>query len=158
MAAWENVVKRLRHLIDDLSGGPDELDQMLRVKTIQVGRGLEASATEAGEQTLHIAEADITIVSAAYYPDNALTANNTNYATLLLGKADGAGGAVTAFDSFTTEITGSGDWVQGTPESWTIVESTDTLTEGQALMFVETKAAAGVVLPAGTIIVKYRCT
>lgn len=134
-----------------------DLDNALRVRTVSVGVGLEAAAAEVGEQTLMIAEDDLELVSAAYYPDNALTANDTNYKDLTLGKADGAGGAVTAFDNITTKITGgTGDWVQGAPEAFTIDPTTDTLDAGEALMFVKAIGGAGVILPCGTIIVKYR--
>ncbi len=136
-----------------------DLDTVLRYRTVSVGRGLEAAATEAGEHTLFIAEDALELVSAAYYPDNALTAATATKATLTLGKADGAGGAVTDFDSFHTAVAGDGgtdDWVQGVPEAWTIDSTTDTLAAGEALMFVETKTAAGTVLPCGTIIVHYR--
>ncbi len=133
-----------------------DLDDRFRLRTVSVGVGLEALAAEVGEMTLLIAEDAIELVSVAYYPDNALTAHNTNYKDLTIGKADGAGGAVTAFDNITTKITGTGDWVQGAPEAFTIVTATDTLTAGQALMFVKAIGGAGVVLPCGSIIVKYR--
>ncbi len=133
-----------------------DLDDRFRLRTVSVGVGLEALAAEVGEMTLLIAEDAIELVSVAYYPDNALTTHNTNYKDLTIGKADGAGGAVTAFDNITTKITGTGDWVQGAPEAFTIVTATDTLTAGQALMFVKAIGGAGVVLPCGSIIVKYR--
>ena len=136
-----------------------DLLERFRLRTVSVGRALEAAATDAGEQTLLIAEDALELVSAAYYPDNALTAVTAAKATLTIGKADGAGGAVTAFDSFHTAVTADGgtdDWVQGVPEAWTIDSTTDTLTAGQALMLVVAKTGAGTALPTGTIIVKYR--
>lgn len=102
------------------------------------------------------AEGDCEIISAEVIPANALTAHDTNYATLTLGSADGAGGAVTSFDSWNTKITGgTGNWTQGVPETFTIVSSTDTLDEGEALMLVQASAGAGVAIDA-TIEVEYR--
>ncbi len=152
----QDAVKLLGALVHHDAAAQAAFVSAGELKSVSVGVGLEAAAAEVGEQTLMIADAALELVSVAYYPDNALTAHDTNYRDLTIGKADGAGGAVTAFDNFTTKITGgSGDWVQGTPESFTIVSSTDTLAAGEALMFVKAIGGAGVVLPCGTIIVKY---
>lgn len=150
-------VAKLSHLAHGETTGPADIDELNRTRVLRIGYGLEAAAGNTTELTLGIMEDAVELVSAKYIPGNALTANDTNYATLTLGSADGAGGAVTAFDAFTTKITGgSGDWVQGVPETFTIVTSTDTLTEGQALVVDIAKAAAGVAIPTGVFEVVYR--
>lgn len=157
MTTKKASVADLKHFCHSDSDGPSNIDELMRTRMLRVSFSKEAAAANTTELTLGIMEDAVELVSAQYIPGNALTAHDTNYATLTLGKADGAGGAVTSFDSFTTKITGgSGNWVQGVPETFTIVTSTDTLTEGQALVLDIAKAGAGVVIPEGVMEVKYR--
>jgi hypothetical protein len=153
MATYKTIAEKYNHIAHDESDGQSKMDDVIRKRRVRME--VSSLITATSERTIMTAEADCEILSAEIIPDNALTANNTNYATLTLGSADGAGGAVTAFDSFTTEITGTGDWVQGVPEPFTIVPSTDTLDEGEALILVTAKAASGIAVEA-TIEVEYR--
>lgn len=154
MSTYETNVAKIKHLAHADSDGPSNLDNLLRKRRVRMH--LQTAATVTGEWTIMTAEGDCEILSAEIIPANALTANDTNYATFTIGSADGAGGAVTSFDSFNTKITGgTGDWVQGVPEAFTIVSSTDTLDAGEALMLVQASAAAGVAVDA-TVEVEYR--
>lgn len=97
---------------------------------------------------------DCQIVSIKLIPKAALTANGTNYATLTFNKNDGAGGSATAVATALT--TASTSWVAGTVVSLTVTESAKSLTSGQMLYAAITKAAAGVVVPASTVVYTLR--
>ena len=156
MTTKEDVVARLKHITQADSDGPAAVDNLMRVKRFTVD--ISTLAAGVAERTIMTAKYACEIISAEILPDNALTAGNVNYATLTLGKADGAGGAVTSFDAFTTQTAGTGgtdDWVQGVPEAFTIVPATDTLAVGEALILVTAKAGAGVAIE-GTLEVEYR--
>ena len=89
-----------------------------------------------------------------FLPNNTLTAHDTNFATLNLKEGDGAGGALVTVASRNTKTTaagGSGDWVAGVPVSLTISDTE--LAAGSVLAIAITKAAAGVVVPQGELVV-----
>lgn len=100
---------------------------------------------------------DRTIVAAKYIPSAALTANDTNYATLLLDKrlSSDYGTAVNVATE-TTETTGSGgsgNWTAFTPV--TLGALAQTVLENGALLTVEiTKTGTGVIVPAGVLVVE----
>lgn len=86
-------------------------------------------------------------------PHGALTADDTDYATLTIGYNDGAGGAVTTIATITTKITGgSGDWTAGTAISLTL--TTTAIADGKLLSYAIAKAASGVAVPPFTISVE----
>lgn len=92
-----------------------------------------------------------TVTEVYYVPDAALTADNSNYATLTVGRRD-AGGARTTIASRTTQITGSGDWTQYSPVALTISAASLTAAGTQALTFEITKTGTGVAVPAGALV------
>lgn len=80
-------------------------------------------------------------------PGDALTADNTHYATITLEMADGAGGSATSVATINTKITGSGDWAAGVTKALTV--TTNTLVKrGYVLGFKIAKAGSGVAVPA----------
>lgn len=86
------------------------------------------------------------VASAKILPRRALTAHDTDYATLTVGYNDGAGGSVTSLQAVTTKITGgTGDWVAGTALALASLDSADTVAAGNYLRVAVTKAASGVV-------------
>lgn len=88
------------------------------------------------------------ILGAAIQPTAALTADNTNFATVSVQKGDGAGGAGTTMASLTTAITGSNDWAAGRTEAMTLsaTVANTRFVKGSVLGFAIAKAAAGVVV------------
>lgn len=95
-----------------------------------------------------------TVESVHYCPDAALTAHDTDYATLTLWKRASGGGSQVKVAEQTTKITGgSGNWTQYAPVNIPVVAGA--LVAGDGLLFQIAKAGAGVVVPAGTLIVKY---
>lgn len=85
----------------------------------------------------------------------ALTANDTNYATVSLGKHDGAGGAVTTMASADTTTAGTGNWVAGTEINLTLSATLANtyFAKGDVLGFAIAKAGSGVAVPVSSLVV-----
>lgn len=92
------------------------------------------------------------LVKAYYVPAGAVTAHDTNYATITVSRYTAAGGSKTTVASITTKITGgSGNWTAFVPVEITL--ATDTALEaGACLTYEIAKAASGVQLPAGSLV------
>ena len=92
------------------------------------------------------------LVKAYYVPAGAVTAHDTNYATITISRYTAAGGSKTTVASITTKITGgSGNWTAFVPVEITL--ATDTALEaGACLTYEIAKAASGVQLPAGSLV------
>ncbi len=91
-----------------------------------------------------------------YVPGAALTAHDTDYATITVSKYTAAGGSKTTVASITTKITGgSGDWTAFVPVELTLsATAADLVLESEAVLTYEVaKAASGVAIPAGKIVV-----
>lgn len=96
----------------------------------------------------------VKLVSIHLTPGAAMTANDTNYATLTCTSEDGAGGGSAAVFTCTTKkaaASGTGDWVAGdTLDASSTLFSTafseKELAAGSVLKLVQAKAAAGVAL------------
>lgn len=95
-----------------------------------------------------------TVTSVEFLPDAALTANDTNFATLTVYRRDTSGGTQTTIVAATTETTGTG--------SWTAFDSVDlgtlsvtALAANEVITWEITKTGAGVVVPSGTLKVSY---
>ena len=99
---------------------------------------------------------DIEVVSVTICPHGTLTANDTNFATITLEKADGAAGSATAVASVTTETTGSGDWAADTFVELTLDESEKEVDDGQILIIESAKDGTGVAVPISSFTVRYR--
>jgi len=108
------------------------------------------------EHIIFQAQEAVTVTKAFYLPDAALTADDTNYATLIVYRRDSSGGTQASIASKTTKITGGGS------NDWTAFDGVDlgTLTNtaiaaGQVITWEITKTLAGVVVPAGTLQIEY---
>lgn len=91
-----------------------------------------------------------TLTSVRFVPAAALTANNTNYATLTVSKRSSSGGSKTTVAQVTTQITGSGNWTQ-----WAAVDvpiSAAAIAAGDSLTYEISKTAGGVAVPAGRLV------
>lgn len=95
-----------------------------------------------------------------YSPDAALTSNDTNYATITVGKSV-AGAASVAVATITTTTTSSGSWTKWVPIKGVLTTTTANLavtgrnvkdaTVGDVLTIAIAKASSGVAVPAGTL-------
>lgn len=94
------------------------------------------------------------IVGIEFVPAAALTANDTDYATITVRKRDGAGGAAVVVATLTTKITGgSGNWTAFVPVSLGTITAPDLLS-GDLLTIEITKAGSGVAVPIGFLRVR----
>ena len=98
---------------------------------------------------------DITITAASFLTAGTITADATNYTTLKLNVYDGAGGAATLAASRATDTVTTDDVAAGVP--WALVNSGTAanlnVDSGEVIGVVGTKAAAGVTVPAGKLVV-----
>ena len=78
-------------------------------------------------------------------PASSLVANDNDYATINFIKIDPGGGFGASVGSITTQTTGSGDWVAGTPIEVTI--ATSRLDQGEGIAVQIAKSGSGVVVP-----------
>lgn len=157
--AYKDMAKRIASLADEVSTGFTDAYDALTKRVVRVGIVPSSTAGTATNHYLMTAEADLELISAEYIPNADLSESDTDYATLDLNKADGAGGAFTSIDAITTQTAGSGgtgDWSDGDPVAWS-VSVADTLTAGQSLLVEITKTGCtGVAVPAGTVEITYR--
>lgn len=94
------------------------------------------------------------VVGVEFVPAAAVTANDTDYATITVRKRDGAGGAASVIASVTTKITGgSGNWTAFVAVSLGTITNADLLA-GDILTVEITKAASGVAIPIGYLRVR----
>lgn len=138
------------------------IEQTIRNHTVFETRETDAMAADVTtERTLfrvpdHMLDG-IEIVSVQYNPGAAVTADANDFATVIVGKRDNAGGARTTIASRATDLAG-GSWVAFISAGITVsgVLATRTVPVGSHLTFEVTKAMAGVVVPRGSIEVVYR--
>lgn len=110
-----------------------------------------AAATATAETLFARAPVAGRILAAYYCPSAALTADASHYASLLLAKRDGAGGASAAV---ATKTTATGSWTAFVPVSLGTITN-GTLVAGDVLTVAITKTGNGVVVPSGTLVVLY---
>uniref|UniRef100_A0A6H1ZU75 Uncharacterized protein n=1 Tax=viral metagenome TaxID=1070528 RepID=A0A6H1ZU75_9ZZZZ len=98
-----------------------------------------------------------TVTGAWLVPNGTLTADNTNFSTVSIGKEDGAAGGITAVvTALTTAITGTGNWAIGTTETFAVLPASAHMDAGEVLAFVSAKSGTGVAVPSCSVIVEYK--
>lgn len=157
MGNYSDAAQRIGAIADAGAGGFTAADQMLR-GTIFGARlaklvvdGAIGDVTTAFEGTddensdaIYVPYA-LTITAAKLMPLVGLTADASNYATITLGYADGAGGAVTAIATLDTTVAGGGSWVSGTAKAMTLTSSNPVaVPAGSWLTFSIAKTGTGV--------------
>jgi hypothetical protein len=117
--------------------------------------GLGSTATT--ERVVFTAPENITITDVFIEPAAALTASDTNYATITISRRDATGGNSVTVASETTQTAGSG----GTG-SWTLFSSVSlgtpsntSISEGKKLTIEITKTGLGVALPVLVVQIEY---
>jgi hypothetical protein len=115
------------------------------------------ATTTTSERVVFTAPENVTIIDVSVEPAAALTASDTNYATILLARRDATGGNKVTVVSATTRTSGAG----GTG-SWTAFGtvslgslSNTSLSEGQKLTIEVTKTGLGVGLPVMAVQIGY---
>lgn len=121
------------------------------VQIVEIQKAADGAAATATSETVACGTRNGgRLIGVRYVPGAALTADNTNYATITVSKRDSAGGTKTTVASRTTQVTGSGSWTAFVPVELTLAAAADILNAGGTLTFEIAKAGTGVVVPAGT--------
>lgn len=149
------VVAAIRGLLSSLDSTDDDL-----VKNLLVREKVEAHVTDGGTASTAQTETfmwrndtgvDMYVVSARFCTPVAVTANDTNYATLTLAKRDSAGANSATVGSMTTQITGgSGNVTAFLPVALSLTAANRVVPSGSVLTIAVAKASAGVALAAAT--------
>lgn len=112
------------------------------------------ATTVTAERVVFVAPAGITITDVFVQPATALTANNTNYATITVARRNAGGGGKSTVATATTQVTGTGNWTAFTAVSLGSLTNT-TLTDGQMITVEITKTGLGVAVPIMVLQVEY---
>ena len=163
--AWADILKTTSSIADittrsinDLTGTltssqlPAKLKRRFSVFIKAAADTLAATAT--AEITVFQAQDAVTLTAVFYLPAAALTADNSNYATLFCYRRNSTGGAQTTAASVTTQITGSGNWTAFDGVSLGTL-SVSAVAAGEMVTFEITKTGTGVIIPAGVFQVEY---
>lgn len=155
MGIYAEVLKTFKSTFDALSGGPAACDDMMRRREFYLHKD-ELDSDPADETAAYAATATdqtsdavycplaCTIYQARLEPLAALTAGDTDYATVTVVYDNGAGGADTSVATLVTNVAG-GDWVAGTAKTMTVSTTGGVaVPAGSWLTFAITKAGAGV--------------
>lgn len=140
----------------------DRAEQVIRRHTIvPFQKAADGAAATATAET-HVWSAPahaldgVWLKAVKYLPSAALTADNTNNATLTLSKRDTAGGTQVTAAAETTNVA-SGSWVAFTPKAITLsaTVANQKLAAGEQLTLTIAKGGTGVIVPAGTLEIVY---
>lgn len=135
-------------------GGLPTIRQAFDIETSVVKAAADAMATDATADTLFWSnpfDFPIWVTSGNFVTTAAgLTANNTNFANLLIKTNDGVGGATATALSMSTTLTDSGTFSTSQPKTFTLRTAANVIIPANGgLWFAITKTAGGVVVPAG---------
>ncbi len=113
-----------------------------------------AAATATAEHAFYRASCAMTVKAVRYVPDAALTADNTNDATITVQRRNSDGTGAVTVAAITTNIA-SGNWVQWVAKALTLTAANAALAAGQILTVSIAKGGTGVVVPAGQLVIDY---
>ncbi len=144
-----NVQHGLAFLLRAMQAGLSDTGQRWTKSAVDA-----AAATATPESIFFVARGKGTVTAIRFVPNALLTADNTNFATVTVRRrnADGSGAVTVA--SYVTNVAG-GSLVAFTPKALTLSGTAANLayTAGQMLTVEITKAAAGVAVPQGVLVV-----
>lgn len=146
----------LYHAVSD---GYADYRKMVFGRTLKVDKPADdgAAGTATTETGVFRFEEDVQITGIYFVPSAAVTAHGTNFATLLVDKRDGAGGAATNLATFATDTVTTDDMAAFVPKALPLTATTADLilSAGNVLTIEITKGGTGVVIPRGSWIVNY---
>ena len=135
-----------------LAGGQADIQYLLRNRKEHTHLPVKG-ADPRDQIALLIAERPLTVVAVTLVPEDTQSAD-ADMNSLVLLKADGAGGPGTSFDSIDSTST---DYIEARKISFSINEATDKLAAGEVLFLDYTLNGTGATLiPAMTLHVEYR--
>jgi hypothetical protein len=120
-----------------------------------------AAGTATAEHPFHLFDGFIkSIQRVVYIPTANLTADNTNFATLIVRARKASGALSSIIAQATTQITGSGNWTAFVPVTLPLTDATAVLPLGHTkldmldewtLTWEITKTASGIAVPSGCL-------
>lgn len=113
-----------------------------------------AASTATSETAVGMSVDAVTLEKVYFVPAAALTADDTNYATITASKRASGGGSKTTVASVTTQATGgSGNWTAWAPVEITLAAApAPTIAALSSFTFEISKTGTGVVVPAGVLV------
>jgi hypothetical protein len=100
------------------------------------------------------APADLTVTEVLIEPAAALTANDTNFATITVPRRNATGGGRTTIDSMMTTTTGTGNWTAFGTISLGAVTA-PSVSAGQKVTIEIAKTGVGIVVPVMAVQIEY---
>jgi hypothetical protein len=127
--------------IDDLGVSLKLIERALMIPLYHL-KDADALAADTLLEVFFSIPVDGYLIKPRIIPHAALTADNTDYATLRLDRT----GIATVYQD-TTQVTGTGDWVAGTPIDMTMIAANNKVEAGETIRLRILKAASGVIVP-----------
>jgi hypothetical protein len=140
--------------LDGLSSGDFALAGETRSEQWSKEAADTALGTTTAERVVFTAPEDLTITEILLEPAAALTASDTNYATLTVSRRDAGGGNRVTIDSATTQTTGTGSWTAFSTIPLDGV-SNASVAAGQKVTIEISKTGLGVVVPVMVVQIEY---
>lgn len=140
------------------SSGQTRLAALDRWRTAQHLVNADLTSTTAfAENGIMAFDQAATITSIVYIPDDALTANDTNFATISFKQRASNGSLNGSVDSTSTATFGTGNWTAFSPVtlSPSLSSTYASFEAGEVLTWQITKSGSGVTVPRGMLIVHY---
>lgn len=146
--------KKISHFAHGLATGVADVDGAIRkAPAVSYTHTPDAAANTATTACADYCPTARELISGAILPGGAVTADDTDYATITVGYDDGAGGGVTSLAAVTTKNTGgTGNWTAGVAIALTAITPALSIPAGKYLSVVIAKAGAGVALPAFRVV------
>jgi hypothetical protein len=110
--------------------------------------------TLTAERVVFTAPADLTVTEVLIEPAAALTANDTNFATITVSRRNATGGGRTTIDSMMTTTTGTGNWTAFGTISLGAVTA-PSVSAGQKVTIEIAKTGVGIVVPVMAVQIEY---
>ena len=152
--AFSSILARFKALFGEANSDSFDVDaEIKRAYEKSLSIDLDPSTNAAVNTTkrhVFYAHRNITVIGAKYVPDGAAAKNAANYATIALFSGSGTAAAATALATVSTTAT---NMVAGTPYALTI--SDGDVDAGETVAASILKAASGVAVPKGSLVIHY---
>jgi hypothetical protein len=126
---------------------------MTKAVYLQTKAADAAASTATSEHVLLSSTLGLTLTKITYVPDAALTANDTNFATLLISSRNAAGGGQVTIASIQTTTSGTGSWTAFLGVDFGSLAN-NVLTTGMSVTLTISKSGTGVVVPGGSFVIE----
>lgn len=154
IASWKNATSEKAYLDKDGKLFINSADSSKRYASSMKEAADAAAADATAEHGFFQAPTALTVTAVYYLPDAALTADDTNFATLTVSRRSTSGGSKVQVAQAATTTGGTGNWVAFDSESLGTITNA-ALAVGEVLTWEIAKSGTGVVVPSGTLQIEY---